>query len=415
MTTKRNDPIGRRDFLTRAGLAGLGLTLGPQLLFRTAHAAGEKSPVLVVLFQRGGMDGLSAVVPYADPDYAKLRKATRILPPKKGDATRAVNLDGRFGLHPALGKLALDYKAKRLAVIHAVGSTDATRSHFDAQDYMESGTPGVKGTRDGWINRYLLTREGDRKETFRAVATTATLPRAMKGDARALAIQSFATFTMGGREFLGDAFKDMYRKGGDDVVHQSGREALDAIERLKRVKPTKFTPENGATYPRQRVGQQMLMVAQMIKADLGLRVAFMDAGGWDTHLNQGGATGGLANRLREVGDSLHAFGQDLGDRMRDVVVITMTEFGRTAKENGTNGTDHGHASCSLVLGGEVRGGKVYGRWPGLSQGKLWQKRDLAVTTDFRDVVSEVLTKHMGAKDLSGVFPKHKARKVGLLG
>jgi len=413
--TSRKKTIGRREFVTRAGLAGLGLAVGPRLLFSTARAAEEPAPVLVVLFQRGGMDGLSAVVPYADPDYGKLRKTTRIAAPKKGDANTAVRLDGRFGLHPSLGSLAADYAAKRLAVIHAVGSRDSTRSHFDAQDYMETGTPGVKGTRDGWINRYLQTLVSDRRETFRAVSTTATLPRSMKGDARALAIQSFATFTMGGREFLGNAFADMYRRGGDGVVHQSGREALDAIERLKRVKPTTFTPRHGAEYPRGRVGQQMLMVAQMIRADLGLRVAFMDCGGWDTHLNQGGATGGLANRLREVGDSLHAFATDLGDRMRHVVAITMTEFGRTAKENGTNGTDHGHASCSFVLGGEVKGGRVYGRWPGLSTGKLWQKRDLAVTTDFRDVVSEVLSKHMGAKDLGTVFPKHRAKKVGLLG
>ena len=405
--------------MSRAGLAGLGLAVGPQLLFRAAHAAGETKeadePVLVILFQRGGMDGLSAVVPYADPEYKKLRRATVIPAPKKGAENVALPLDGRFGLHPALGDLHADWNAKRLAIVHAIGSHTSTRSHFDAQDYWETGTPGKKGTRDGWINRYLATREGDRQKTFRAVSVTSMLPRAMKGDERALAIQNFAAFSMGGRDFLGHAFEGMYRGGDDDVAHRSGREALDAIERLKRVNPTKFKPENGAVYPRGRVGPQLLMISQMIKADLGLRIAFMDCGGWDTHLNQGGPTGGLANRLREVGGGLHAFAQDLGDRMKNVVVVTMTEFGRTAKENGTNGTDHGTASVSFVLGGEVNGGKVYGKWPGLTPGKLWQKRDLAVTTDFRDVLGEVLTKHMKAPDTGTVFPKYKPKKVGLLG
>jgi uncharacterized protein (DUF1501 family) len=406
--------ITRRDFVARAGLVGAGLAVGPKLFFRSAEAAEGKGPVFVHLFQRGGMDGLSAVVPYADPDYRKLRKNTAIPSPKKGDATRAIRLDDRFGLHPALGALRGDYAEKRLAIVHAVGSTDPTRSHFDAQDFMETGTPGVKGTANGWINRYLARNAEDAKETFRAVATTAVLPRVMKGDARALAIQSFQTFRMGGGDFMSDAFGGMYGADGDDVVHQSGREALAAIARLKRVNPAKFQPENGAQYPRGRVGQQMLMIAQLIKSGLGLEVAFAECGGWDTHLNQGAATGSLANRLKEVGDALHAFSLDLRDRMENVVVATLTEFGRTAKENGTNGTDHGHGSCCFVLGGPVKGGKVYGRWPGLSAGRLWQKRDLAVTTDFRDVLAEVLGKHMGTKDLSKVFPKHKAKKVGLI-
>jgi len=407
----------RRDFLRVAGAAGVGLALGPRLLFRPALAgeeAGREAPVLVHVFQRGGMDGLSAVVPWADPRYAKLRRNTRIAAPKKGSDETAVDLDGRFGLHPALAALAQDWRAKRLAIVHATGSTDPTRSHFDAQDYMETGTPGRKGTPDGWVNRFVrsLDREGD--DTFRAVACTQTLPRCMKGDAKALAIRTFESFVLGGGDFLGRAFEGMYGSGRDDVVHESGREALDAIHRLRRARPASREPENGAEYPGGAFGRQMKMIAQLVKADVGLSVAFAESGGWDTHLNQGGARGGLANRLRELGDSLHAFATDLGDRMRKVVVVTLTEFGRTAKENGTNGTDHGHGSASLVLGGEVKGGKVHGKWPGLAPAKLWQKRDLAVTTDFRDVVSEVLERHMGAGDLDAVFPDHRPKRVGLL-
>jgi len=412
MTTKNT--ISRRTALKAGGLAAAGMLLGPRFLLRPALAGTPDAPVLVHLFLRGGMDGLSAVVPYADPDYAKLRRSTHIHAPAKGREGTAIELDGRFGLHPALAALKPDYDAKRLAIVHAVGSPDPTRSHFDAQDYMETGTPGVKGTDDGWISRFVTgqSRTG-LDETFRTIALSATLPRCMKGDAKALAIANFNQFTVGGGEFMGDAFGEMYG-AKRDTVGKAGREAFDAVKRLKRVDPAQFKPENGATYPRGRLGRQLLSIAQMVKAGIGLQVAFAEGGGWDTHLNQGGATCGLANRLREVGDSLHAFSQDLGDRMKNVVVVTLTEFGRTAKENGTNGTDHGHASVSFALGGAVKGGKVHGRWPGLSQGQLYQKRDLAVTTDFRDILSEVLTNHLGAGDLGKVFPDHKAKKVGLI-
>jgi uncharacterized protein (DUF1501 family) len=295
-----------------------------------------------------------------------------------------------------------------------VGSKDPTRSHFDAQDYMETGTPGVKGTEDGWITRYIDANGREGEQTFRCIALTSTLPRAMRGATEALAIANFNSFTVGGGDVLGDAFGKMYGAGGGDVVRDSGREAFDAVKRLKRLNPRRFQPENGARYPNGGFGQQMLSIAQLIKAGVGLEVAFAQSGGWDTHLNQGGVTGGLANRLRELGDGIHAFAQDLGDRMRDVVVVTLTEFGRTAKENGTRGTDHGHASASFVLGGEVKGGKVYGRWPGLSEGKLYQKRDLEVTTDFRDVLAEVLSGHMRAKGIDRILPDHKPRKLGLL-
>ena len=236
----------------------------------------------------------------------------------------------------------------------------------------------------------------------------------MKGSPKALAIASFNAFNVGGGDTLGNAFGRMYAAGRGDVVRDSGREAFDAVRRLRRIDPSRFTPENGAKYPNGAFGRQMLSIAQLIKAGVGLEVAFAQSGGWDTHLNQGGATGGFANRLREFGEGLHAFSTDLGDRMRDVVVVSLTEFGRTAKENGTRGTDHGHASVSLILGGEVKGGKVYGRWPGLAEGQLYQKRDLAVTTDFRDILAEVLAGHMRSEGLGRIFPGHKPRRIGLV-
>ena len=414
------DVITRRQFLKAGGAAALGLGLGPTLMFRIAGAAEAKArgstPVLVQVFLRGGMDGLSAVVPYGDPEYRKLRRATALPPPKKDGGVR--RLDGRFGLHPALGALHEDYRAKRLAVVHAVGSPDPTRSHFDAQDYMESGTPGRKGTADGWANRYLAASSPEKASTFRAVALTPQLPRTLKGASPALAIGSFDGFGIGGRRGEGggiaEALGAMYGADREEELHRTGTEAFDAVKELRRVNPQQFKPENGAAYPRGRLGQEMLAIAQLIKSDVGLQLAFASGGGWDTHLNQGAATGSLANRLRELGDSLHAFSQDLGDRMEHVVVVVMTEFGRTAKENGTGGTDHGHGSTSLLLGGPVAGGKVHGKWPGLKPNQLWQKRDLAVTTDFRNVLAEVLTRHLGATDLAAVFPGHRPKRIGVI-
>jgi uncharacterized protein (DUF1501 family) len=235
----------------------------------------------------------------------------------------------------------------------------------------------------------------------------------MKGDAKALAIANFSSFDLGGGNLMSDALSAMYADG-DGIMRESGREALAAVERLRKIDPGAIAPENGARYPRRGLGPQMRQIAQLVKADIGLEIAFAQAGGWDTHLNQGGATGGFANRLRDLAESLHAFGQDLGDRMEKVVVVTLTEFGRTAKQNGTNGTDHGHASASLVMGGPVKGGKIHGRWPGLAPGRLYKKRDLAVTTDFRDILGELLSEHLEGEGMETVFPDHHAKRVGLL-
>jgi uncharacterized protein (DUF1501 family) len=283
-------------------------------------------------------------------------------------------------------------------VVHAVGSPDSTRSHFDAQDYMESGTPGNKSVPDGWLNRYLQATPVSEATPFRAVALNATLPRALQGSAPSVAMQRVNDFGIrGGRASseVEEMFADLYK------------DTFAAVKMLRNVNPQQYSPASGVQYPNSAFGQALLQTAQLIKSNVGLQVAFADVGGWDTHANQGSARGQLANRLRDFGDGLSALYRDLGDRMRNVVIVTMTEFGRAIRQNGSGGTDHGHASCLFVAGGPVKGGKVYGRWPGLAPEQLYEGRDLALTSDFRAVFSEILASHMGAKDVSKIFPGFK--------
>jgi len=289
-----------------------------------------------------------------------------------------------------------------------VGSPDATRSHFDAQDFMESGTPGRKATDDGWLNRLVQSRPEAEATPFRAVSMTPTLPRILAGSAPAVAMANIRDFTLrtGGDGLAARGFEQMYEAATKDVLHGTGQETFEAIQFLKKSDPARYQPAAGVEYPRGRYGESLKQVAQLLKADVGVEVAFTDVGGWDHHAAEGGVQGQLAARLREFGQALAAFRLDLGDRMQDVVLVTMTEFGRTVRENGNRGTDHGHASFAFVLGGDVSGGRVHGRWPGLAPEKLYEGRDLAITTDFRDLLGEVLARHLGARDLSRVFPGH---------
>jgi uncharacterized protein (DUF1501 family) len=286
-----------------------------------------------------------------------------------------------------------------------VGSPDTTRSHFDAQNYMESGAPGNKGVADGWLNRYLQSNPETASAAFRAVAIGPATPRSLMGSAPALAMNRIADFGVRGGPAVAeveDAFAEMYR------------DTFDAVKLLRRANPQQYQPANGARYPNSPFGQALLQIAQLVKADIGLAIAFADVGGWDTHANQGSSRGQLANHLKEFGDGLAALYRDLGGGMRNIVVVTMTEFGRAVRQNGSGGTDHGHASCMFVSGGPVKGGKVYGRWPGLAPDQLYEGRDLALTTDFRDVLAELLVKHMGAKDLSKVFPQFKPAALNII-
>ncbi len=398
----------RRFFLKSSGMALVAFGAVPGSLVRSAYAAdgARRKKTLVVVFQRGACDGLNVVVPYGEEAYRRLRRTIAIPPPRGGSLDASLDLDGFFGLHPALEPLLPLWKEGSLGALQAVGSPDATRSHFDAQDFMESGTPGKKATEDGWLNRHLQNQADPGSTPFRAVSMTANLPRILSGQASAVAMSSIREFGLrpaAGAQ-VARGFEDMYEGSVRDVLHGNGQETFEATRFLKKTDPSKYTPARGALYPRGRHGDSLKQIAQLVKADVGLEVAFTEVGGWDHHAAEGGVTGQLAARLRELGQALRAFHQDLGERMSDVVVLTLTEFGRTAAENGNRGTDHGHASLSLVMGGAVRGGRVAGRWPGLLPHQLHDGRDLAITTDFRDLVAEVLTRHLGARDLSAVFP-----------
>lgn len=395
--------LTRRYFLKSGGVALASFATAPSFLVRTALAErnanqGSDRPVVIAIFQRGAADGISMVVPFGDKHYAAARPQIAIAEPVRGNEERAIDLDGFFGLHPSLDSLKSIYDAGHLAIVHAVGSPDNTRSHFDAQDYMESGVPGNKSVPDGWLNRYLQVSPTTEATPFRAIALSATLPRSLAGAASTVAMQRIAEFGIrGGRatEEIEEMFADLYK------------DTFDAVKMLRRVNPQQYAPASGIRYPNSAFGQALLQIAQLVKANIGLQVAFTDIGGWDTHANQGSARGQLANRLREFGDGIAALYRDLGDRMRNTVIITMTEFGRAIRQNGSGGTDHGHASVVFVAGGSVKGGKVYGLWPGLASEQLHEGRDLALTTDFRAVFSEILTGHMGAEDVSKVFPGFK--------
>jgi uncharacterized protein (DUF1501 family) len=405
--------ITRRVFLRNGALALVGTTALPAFLSRTVLAsdgitpANGKNKRLVVIFQRGAADGLNIVVPHGEPSYYAMRPTINI--PRKD----VLDLDGFFGLHPSMDPLLALWKQKHLAIVHAAGSTDITRSHFDAQDYMESGTPGVKATEDGWLNRSLhalpppANQTGD-PSAFRAIAMGPSLPRILSGSEPAVAVNHISDFGVGGRNPkaapMSNTFEAMYEHSVDTVLHGTGQETFDAVKMLKSTDPANYKPAPGANYPQGRFGDSLQQLAQLIKANLGVQVAFADIGGWDHHVNEGSTQGQLANILHEFSQSLFAFWTDLGDLAEETVVVTMSEFGRTARENGNRGTDHGHANAMFVMGGPVQGGKVYGRWPGLETPQLYEGRDLAVTTDFRRVLSEAVYQHLGNHKLETVFP-----------
>ncbi len=398
--------ITRRIFLRNSGLAVVGTAAVPSFLTRAAFGAvenGGRTKRLVVIFQRGAADGLNIVVPHGEPQYYAMRPSINI--PRKA----VLDLDGFFGLHPSLASFQPLWQQKHLAIVHAAGSPDATRSHFDAQDFMETGTPGLKATEDGWLNRSLHNLPTmPQNSPFRAIALGPSLPRILSGSEPAVAMNNINDFSIGGRSprpsQAASAFEAMYDHSSDSVLHGTGEETFDAVKMLKAADPGKYTPAPGVTYPKGRFGDSIRQLAQLIKANLGVQIAFADIGGWDHHVNEGAVEGQLSNVLTDFSQAISAFWTDLGDLAEDTVVVTMSEFGRTARENGNRGTDHGHANVMFVLGGPVKGGKVYGHWPGLDQSQLYEGRDLALTTDFRQVIGEAILRHMGNKNLTSVFP-----------
>ena len=383
--------ITRRIFLRNGALAAIGTAALPTFLTRAAFGAadpGTRPKRLVVIFQRGAADGLNIVVPHGEAAYYTMRPTINI--PKKA----VLDLDGFFGLHPAMSSFEPLWKQKHLAIVHASGSPDPTRSHFDAQDFMESGTPGIKATDDGWLNRCLrdlpranaldpaaTDHNSADPSAFRAIALGPSLPRILSGKEPAVALNNLSDFSIGGKNPkaapIANSFEAMYEHSVDAVMHGTGQETFDAVKMLQSADPSKYNPAAGANYPKGRFGDSLRQLAQLIKANVGVQVAFADIGGWDHHVNEGSTQGQIANVLGDFSQSIAAFWNDLGDLGEDTVVVTMSEFGRTARENGNRGTDHGHANVMFVLGGPVRGGRVYGRWPGLDQSQLYEGRDLA--------------------------------------
>jgi uncharacterized protein (DUF1501 family) len=406
-------PITRRAFMKNGALAVVGAAAVPSFLTRsvfaeatTAQAQGKK---LVVIFQRGAADGLNIVVPYREKTYYDLRPSISI------PQNQVLDLDGFFGLHPAMQPIKPLWDSGHLAIVHACGSPDPSRSHFDAQDFMESGTPGIKSTADGWLNRALAVENAgcrDRscrgQHPFRAVALGSQLPRTLEGKIPAVAIDSLKSFNVGGQNPsaapIAASFESMYDESVNAVLHGTASETFEAVKMLKAADPAQYVPAAGANYPNGQFGQSMKQIAQLLKANLGVEAAFADIGGWDTHQNQGNINGQLANRLKEFSESLAAFWTDVGDDAQNITLVTMSEFGRTVHQNGTGGTDHGHANVMFVLGGSVAGQKVYGKWPGMGKHQLYEERDLAITTDFRQVLGETAYRTLSSKNLETVFP-----------
>jgi len=402
--------IDRRFFLKSSGLTLVGGALLPNVFVKMANAATTRGrKVLVAIFQRGAVDGLNVVVPYAEKTYYDARPNIAI--PRPGAENGALDLDGFFGVHPSLASVLPYFKDRSAAFVHAAGSPDTTRSHFDAQDFMESGTPGVKSTEDGFLSRAIVAKKESASSPLRAVALGPALPRILAGSSGAVAMSNVSQFGIRGGAATGQitaGFESMYAEAVAGALGGTAKESFEAARIIKSADPQKLQPENGAVYPNNPLGNSLKQIAQLIKSNVGLEVAFTDVGGWDTHAGEGGSQGQLANNLRNFSDSIAAFARDLGSRMSDVVLVTMSEFGRTVRENGNRGTDHGHANFMLVLGGGVKGGKVYGKWPGLDSSHLYENRDLAVTTDFRDVFGELLTKQLGVASLKTVFPSYDA-------
>lgn len=422
MTARRfGQGMSRRALLKDGAVVGafLGSGLVPGFIRRALAAANEgpgRRKVLAFLFLRGAIDGLNVVSPYGEPQFAQLRPTLALPAPgeeRKSDAGPGALLNlgvPGFGLHPSLDPLVPLWREGTLAFVHAVGSPDATRSHFDAQDFLELGTPGVKGTRDGWMARAVAQAPGGRS-ALEAIAVAQRLPRSLQGDSAALAFASLDQLRLRpmagtpggeqGRTLARQTFEALYDLAPDGPVAASGKEAFAAVELLEgKLAGRTFQPGEGG-YPAAPVGQSLRLLAALIQSDVGLRVGFAEVGGWDTHVQQQGV---LVRNLADLGKALAAFRADLGPLLDEVVLVAATEFGRTVRQNGTLGTDHGHGSVAFVLGGRVNGGKIHGRWPGLGDDQLFEGRDLAVTTDLRAVLAAAARAQLGAMDLSRLFP-----------
>lgn len=416
--------VNRRAFMKSGALAMFAAGFGgvPSFIARAADSSKlllpfKKKKVMVCIFQRGAMDGLMAVSPFADPNLKMLRPSLYMSPvAKEGGMT---DLDGYFGLHPSLQSLAPFFQDKRMAIVHGVGSPNTTRSHFDAQDYMESGTPFSKGTSSGWLNR-AVGLLGHEATPFRAVSLTSALPRSLYGDNESLAINNLQEFAIQMRgnpmatNVASKSFEQLYDQTSNQLLNRTGKESFDAMKMLDAKSVKNYQPANNVQYPNSALGNALKQIAQLIKMDVGMEVAFAESGGWDTHFNQGTVNGILGRNLKDFGDSIAAFWKDLDAYQDEVTLMTMTEFGRTAHQNGTGGTDHGRASCLFVLGNDVQGGKVYHNMKTLARADLEDGRDLPVSTDFRSVFSAVASGHLKINNNKELFPGWEGKDLGLM-
>ena len=419
--------FSRRGFIKSGGIALFGIGVGgvPSFMARAAGSSKLLSPykkrkVLICIFQRGAMDGLMAITPFNDTYLQAARPTLFMSAAKDGKTTPLIDLDGRFGMHPGLKAFEPFYRNKQLAIVHGIGSPNNTRSHFDAQDYMESGTPFDKGTNSGWLNR-AIGLMGHDATPFRAVSLTSSMPRSFYGNNETIAIRNLQDFgiQMKGNPLVANrvakSFEDLYDQTSSGLLYETGKESFDAMKMLQKTDTKNYKPENNALYPTTPLGNAMKQIAQLVKMDVGMEVAFAESGGWDTHFNQGTEQGIFGRNVIDLSNSITALWADLGQNYQDdVTIMTMTEFGRTVKQNGTGGTDHGRASCNFILGNDVNGGIVHGNVKPLSIENLEDGRDLAVTTDFRTVFSEVADKHLRINNDRVLFPGWKGEKIGVM-
>jgi uncharacterized protein (DUF1501 family) len=419
--------ISRKAFLKAGGLTLFGIGMGGIPAFMAQAAELVQAPklfkrkkILVSIFQRGAMDGLMAVTPFEDQYLKEARPGLFLSPVKNGSNNPLIDLDGRFGLHPSMRAFESMFREKRLAIVHGMGSPNNTRSHFDAQDYMESGTPFNKGTSSGWLNRAagLLGHEAT---PFQAVSLTSSMPRSFYGDTPSVAISNLQDFTIQmrgnpmGTKRVSQSFEELYDQTSSGLLKTTGKESFDAVKMLQKVDTKNYKPANNAIYPNSPLGNSLKQIAQLIKMDVGLEVAFAESGGWDTHFNQGAENGIFARNVNDLSLSIMAFWSDMALYQDDLTVMTMTEFGRTVKQNGTGGTDHGRASCNFILGNDVNGGIVHGNVAPLAKENLEDGRDLAVTTDFRSVFSEVAEKHLLISNKNTLlFPGFDGKNIGVM-
>ena len=401
--------LTRRNFIK---MAALPVVAWPQWMPRLAFAPPHTTPrgdILVCVFLRGAADGLNMIVPHGDDIYYAQRPTVAIPRPddaRAGTGIRTLDLDGFFGLHPALAPLLPIWQAGHLAPVHAIGSPDESRSHFKAMELMERGLDRQQGPPSGWLGRHLATLDTDNHSPLRGVSIGEMMARSLRGPAPATALRSIADFHLGrDPQAIADmqsALATLYSLG--DPLDEVAGEAMATLAAVNALDPFSYQPSGGAVYPDDEFGLGLRQVAMLIKAEVGLEVACLDVGGWDTHIAQGGSEGLMAGLLHNLAQGLHAFYLDLATNTDQLLVLVMSEFGRRLKENGGLGTDHGHGGVMLLLGGNVAGGRIHGQWPGLAPEQLVGPGDMAVTTDYRDVLAEVISRRLNNPHLDTIFP-----------